>query len=96
MHTCTLHIQIKYKPKILCTFLMDVHIDIYLITIMYYLFQNIPFHEGTSFAATLMDLEIIILNEISQRQIPYDIIYMWDLKYDSKELTYGTEVDSQT
>ena len=75
---------------------MDVHIDIYLITIMYYLFQNIPFHEGTSFAATLMDLEIIILNEISQRQIPYDIIYMWDLKYDSKELTYGTEVDSQT
>ena len=27
-----------------------------------------------------MDLENIILNKISQRQIPYDIIYMWKLK----------------
>lgn len=75
---------------------MDVHMDIYLIITMYYLFQNIPFHEGTSFAATLMDLEITILNEISQRQIPYDIICMWDLKYDTKELTYETETVSQT
>ena len=72
---------------------MDVHMDIHLITIMYYLFQNIPFHEGMSFAATLMDLEIIILNEVSQ--IPYDIIQMWNLKYDTKELTYETEMDLQ-
>ena len=30
-----------------------------------------------------MDLDIIILSEVSQtdkRQIPYDIIYMWNLK----------------
>ena len=27
-----------------------------------------------------MDLEDIILNKISQRQIPYDIVYMWNLK----------------
>ena len=27
-----------------------------------------------------MNLEGIILNEISQRQIPYDIIYMWNIK----------------
>ena len=31
------------------------------------------------FAATWMDLEIIILSEISQKQI-YDITYMWTLK----------------
>ena len=32
------------------------------------------------FAATWMDLGIIILNEVSQRQISYDITYMWTLK----------------
>ena len=33
-----------------------------------------------SFSATWMDLEIIILSEVSQRQISYDITYMWNLK----------------
>ena len=36
-------------------------------------------------AATWMDLEIIILNEVKserERQIPYDITYMWNLNYD--------------
>ena len=32
-----------------------------------------------SFAATWMDLEIIILSEVSQRQI-YDIACMWNFK----------------
>ena len=31
-------------------------------------------------AVTGMDLEIIILNEVCQRQISYDITYIWDLK----------------
>ena len=31
------------------------------------------------FASTWMDLEIIILSEVRQRQITYDIIYMWNL-----------------
>ena len=31
------------------------------------------------FAATWMDLEIVILSEISQRQISYDITYKWNL-----------------
>ena len=31
-----------------------------------------------------------------ERQIPYDITYMWNLKYDTKELIYKTETDSQT
>ena len=31
-----------------------------------------------------------------ERQIPYDITYMWNLKCDTKELIYKTETDSQT
>ena len=31
-----------------------------------------------------------------ERQIPYDIAYMWTLKYDTNELIYETETDSQT
>ena len=44
-----------------------------------------------SCAATWMDLETIILSEISQRQMPCDIIYMWNLKYDTKQLIYETD-----
>ena len=45
------------------------------------------------FAATWMQLEIIILSEVgqSERQIPYDITYMWNLKYDTNEPVLGTE-----
>ena len=31
-----------------------------------------------------------------ERQIPYDITYMWTLKYDPNKLIYETEIDSQT
>ena len=31
-----------------------------------------------------------------ERQIPYDITYKWNLKYDANELIYKTETDSQT
>ena len=31
-----------------------------------------------------------------ERQISYDITYMWNLKYDTEELIYETETDSQT
>ena len=31
-----------------------------------------------------------------ERQIPYDITYMWNLKYDTIELIYKTETDLQT
>ena len=30
----------------------------------------------------------------SERQIAYDITYMWNLKYDTNELIYKTETDS--
>ena len=46
------------------------------------------------FAETWMDLESIIPSEVSQRQIPYDITYIWNLKTDANELMYKT--DSQT
>ena len=46
---------------------------------------------------TGMDLEIIIVSEMSkgERQILYDITYMWKLKSDSTELIFKTETDSQ-
>ena len=34
--------------------------------------------------------------EERERQTPYDIIYVGNLKYGTKELTYKTETDSQT
>ena len=46
------------------------------------------------FAATWMQLEIIILSEVSQRK--HGIIYMWNLKYGTNEPVYKTEIDSQT
>ena len=35
-------------------------------------------------------------NSERERQIPYDITYMWNLKYDTNEIIYKTETDSQT
>ena len=32
------------------------------------------------FAITWMDLESIMLNEIRQRQMPYDFTHMWNLR----------------
>ena len=47
-------------------------------------------------AATCVQLEIIILSEVRKRQIPYDITYMWNLKYDINEPIYETQTDSRT
>ena len=49
------------------------------------------------FAATWMDLEMIILSKSNrERQISYDITYMWNLIYDTNELIYKRETDSHT
>ena len=50
------------------------------------------------FAATWIDLEIIILSEVSQKEKDkyHDITYMWNLKYDTNEPIFKTETDSQT
>ena len=47
------------------------------------------------FAATWMDLEIIILSKSDREgQISCDITYMWNLKYATNGLIYKTETDS--
>ena len=43
----------------------------------------------------MMDLEIIILNEVRERQILY-ITYIYNLKNITNEYIYKTETDSQT
>ena len=43
-------------------------------------YSAIKKNERMPFAATRMDLEIIIQSEVSQRQISYDITYMSNLK----------------
>ena len=49
------------------------------------------------FAATWMDLEIIILSEVSQTEKDkyHGNIYMWNRKYGTSEPIYKTETDSQ-
>ena len=68
----------------------------YIYTMEYY--SAIKRNEIMPFAATWMQLEITTLSEVSQRerQIPYDITYMWNLKYDTNEPIYETETDPQT
>ena len=44
-----------------------------------------------------MELEIIRLSKSEgEGFMPYDITYMWSLKYDTNEPTYETKADSQT
>ena len=45
------------------------------------------------FAATCMELETLILSEMSQkdRQIPYDITYNWNLIYSTNERFHRKE-----
>ena len=45
-------------------------------------------------AATWMDSEIIVLNEMSDKDKYHDITYMWNLKKGTNELIYKTEIDS--
>ena len=47
------------------------------------------------FAATYMDLENVVLREVRQRQISYDLTYKWNLKKGTNELIYKTDIDSQ-
>ena len=54
---------------------------------------------NNAFAATRMDLEIIILSEVSQTEKDkyYMIItYMWNIKNNINEFIHKTETDSET
>ena len=69
----------------------------YVYTMEYY--SAIKKNKIMPFAATWMDLEIIILSEVksdTERQISHDITYMWNLKKGTNELIYKTEVESRT
>ena len=60
-------------------------------------YSAIKKNEIMPFAATWMDPEMVILNEVSQteKEKLYDIPYMWNLKRnDTNELIYKTETDS--
>ena len=48
-----------------------------------------------SFAATWMELKILLLSEIIQkeRQISHGIIYLWNLNYGTDDFIYKTETD---
>ena len=48
------------------------------------------------FAATWMDLEIILSKSDRERQILYSITYMWNLKTNTNASIYKTETISQT
>ena len=64
-------------------------------TVEYYLVIK---NEIMPFAATRMHLEIIILSEVSQKEkdkYPMKSLIMWNLKYDTNEHIYETELDSQ-
>ena len=50
----------------------------YIYMVEYY--SAIRMNEITVSSVTWIDLEINILSEINQRQISYDITYMWNLK----------------
>ena len=47
------------------------------------------------FAETWMELGILILSEVSEgeRQIPYDVICVWNLKYGTSDPIFKTETD---
>ena len=64
----------------------------YIYTVGYY--SAVKKNEIMPFVVTWMDLEIIIVSEVSQKEkdkYHVDITYMWNLKYDTNEFIYETD-----
>ena len=68
------------------------HTHIY--TMKYY--PTVTKNEIMPFAAIWIQPDVILSKSERERQIPYDVTHMWNLKYDSNEPLYETETDSQT
>ena len=61
-----------------------------------YIHSTIKENKIMPLVATGMDLELVILSEVSQTEKDkYDIAYMWNLKKGTNELIYKTEAESQ-
>ena len=71
----------EWVKKMWCIYTMEYH-------------SAIKRNEILPFAATWMDLEIIILSEVSQTKTNIWYHFKWNLKYDTNELIYKTETDS--
>ena len=57
-------------------------------------YSAIKKNETMPFAATWMDLETTILSKSErERQIPYDITYVCNVKYDINEIIHETKTD---
>ena len=70
---------------------MDKEDVVYVYTVGYY--SAIKKNEIMPFAAVCMDLEIITLCEVVQREKDkYHITYMWTLKYDTNQPIYKTKI----
>ena len=57
-------------------------------------YQAITKNEIMPSAATRMQLEILILGDVNQKEkkpIPYDITYIWNIKYGTNEPIYREE-----
>ena len=64
-------------------------------TMEYY--SAIKKNETLPFAATCLELEIVILNELSQmKKDKYHVTYMWDIKDNANGSIYKTKADSHT
>ena len=60
-------------------------------------YSAIKKNEIMLFVAKWIDLESVILSEVREGEISYDILHLWNLKRnDTNELTYKIETDSQT
>ena len=74
---------------------MYIYVYTHIHTMEYY--STIKRNEIMPFVATWMGLEIIILSEVRERQILYDITYKWNLKKKiTNECICEIETDSQT
>ena len=71
---------------------MDKEDVAYMCTVEYY--SAVKKNVTVPLAVIQMNLEIVVLSKVSQ--IKTNIIYVWNLKYDTNDLIYKTETDSQT
>ena len=77
---------------------MNTHmcVYIYIYSYIYDYYAAIKKNDIMLFAATCMDLEMLTLSEVRERQISYGIAYMWNKKNDTKELIYKIGIGSDT